>query len=166
MKLTDLLSLINSTHLLPLQPIEIDYTVRVDKASTYGELVLDIEVPDVNALKFNNTQRESQIGAAELNENARELEQIKPKIALQDKEITSVLSNLHESNKRYRFFKKISEDPVKALNECIASTSNALKVLSGDEGYNEDMVRRANFYKENEAMLRENIEVILSNGRM
>jgi SWI/SNF complex component SWP73 len=101
-----------------------------------------------------------------LNENARELEQIKPKIALQDKEITSVLSNLHESNKRYRFFKKISEDPVKALNECIASTSNALKVLSGDEGYNEDMVRRANFYKENEAMLRENIEVILSNGRM
>ena len=166
MKLTDLLSLINSTHLLPLQPIEIDYTVRVDKASTYGELVLDIEVPDVNALKFNNTQRESQIGAAELNENVRELEQIKPKIALQDKEITSVLSNLHESNKRYRFFKKISEDPVKALNECIASTSNALKVLSGDEGYNEDMVRRANFYKENEAMLRENIEVILSNGRM
>lgn len=165
-KLTDLLSLINNTHLLPLQPIEIDYTVRVDKASTYGELVLDIEVPDVDALKFNNTQRESQIAAAELNENVKALEHIKTNVALQDKEITSILSNLHESNKRYRFFKKISEDPVKALNECIASTSNALKVLSGDEGYNEDMVRRANFYKENEAMLRENIEVILSNGRM
>ncbi|QHS75923.1 Snf12p [Saccharomyces paradoxus] len=165
-KLTDLLSLINNTHLLSLQPIEIDYTVRVDKASTYGELVLDIEVPDVDALKLNNAQRESQIGAAELNENVKDLEHIKTKVALQDKEITSILSNLHESNKRYRFFKKISEDPVKALNECIASTSNALKVLSGDEGYNEDMVRRANFYKENEAMLRENIEVILSNGRM
>ncbi|CAI4050431.1 hypothetical protein SKDZ_14G3420 [Saccharomyces kudriavzevii ZP591] len=165
MKLIDLLALVD-THSLPLEAIKIDYTVRVDKASTYGELVLDIEVPDVNALKFNRKQRESQIGAAELNENLKDLEQVKSKIASHDKEIRLLLNNLHESNKRYRFFKKISEDPVKTLNDCIASTSNALKVLSGDEGYNEDMVRRANFYMENEAMLRENIEVILSNGRM
>ncbi|EJS41903.1 snf12p [Saccharomyces arboricola H-6] len=165
MKLTDLLAFVN-THLRPLEPIKIDYTVRIDKASTYGELVLDIEVPDINALKLNNKQRESQIGAAELNENIKDLERIKSKIALHDKEIRSILTNLNESNKRYRFFKKISEDPVKTLNDCIASTSNALKVLSGDEGYNEDMVRRANFYMENEAMLRENIEIILSNGRM
>ncbi|CAI4586351.1 AIF_collapsed_G0031850.mRNA.1.CDS.1 [Saccharomyces cerevisiae] len=113
MKLTDLLSLINSTHLLPITPI-IDYTVRVDKLPTYGELVLDIEVPDVNALKFNNTQKEN-------------WNKSNPRSLLQDKEITSVLSNLR-GNKRYRFFKKISEDPVKALNECITSTSNALKV--------------------------------------
>ena len=165
MKLTDLMALIN-THLLPLEPIVIDYTVRVDKASTYGELVIDIEVPDLNAIKLNNLRRESQTGTAELNEITKDFEQIKAKIASQDKEIISTLSDLHESNKRYRFFKKISEDPVKTLKECIESTSNALKVLSGDEGYNEDMVRRASFYKENEAMLRENIEVILSNGRM
>ncbi|KOG97175.1 Snf12p [Saccharomyces eubayanus] len=165
MKLMDLLALINA-HLLPLEPIEIDYLVRVDKASTYGELILDIEVPDTDALKLNSKQRESQIGAAELHLSNKDLEQIRSKIDSQDKEIRSILTNLHESNKRYRFFKKISEDPVKTLNDCISSTSNTLKVLSGDEGYNEDMVRRAQFYTENEAMLRENIEVILSNGRM
>lgn len=165
MRLMDLLALINA-HLLPLEPIEINYLVRVDKASTYGELVLDIEVPDTDALKLNSKQRESQIGAAELHLSNKDLEQIKSKIDSQDKEIRSVLTSLHESHKRYRFFKKISEDPVKTLNDSISSTSNTLKVLSGDEGYNEDMVRRAQFYTDNEAMLRENIEVILSNGRM
>ena len=67
---------------------------------------------------------------------------------------------------KHQFYKKFAEDPANALKEYIESTSGALKVLSGDEGFLEDTVRRSQFYKENEQILEENISVLFKHERI
>ena len=47
LKLLELPSLVKN-HIKPIPPIKVEYTVRVDKSSTYGDLVFDVEVPKFN----------------------------------------------------------------------------------------------------------------------
>ena len=162
-KLVDLLPLVNQ-HVSPLKPITFGYTVRVDKSSTYGDLVFDLEVRDPSLTQQKQTTdsigREYRSILSDLDNLTTES---KPK--LDELEVTrkGLQLQLNASANKYQFFKKISDDPVPALQEYIASSANSLKVLSGDEGYNEDMVRKSQFYKENEAVLFENLGVLLSN---
>ncbi|EDO18781.1 hypothetical protein Kpol_1028p56 [Vanderwaltozyma polyspora DSM 70294] len=165
-KLVDLLPLINQ-HVSPLKPVKINYTIRVDKASTYGDCVFDLAVPNPqqssNAKEPSEESKEGLSLLAELNNLTTEF---KPKLQELDMEASALQLQLNDSASRYQFFKKISSDPVPVLQEYIASSATALKVLSGDEGYNEDTVRRSQFYKDNEAILFENLGVLLANGRM
>lgn len=48
-KLTDIPSIVER-NLEQTKPVRLNYTVRVDKASTYGEVVFDMEVPTKEAL--------------------------------------------------------------------------------------------------------------------
>lgn len=166
MRLSEFLPLVNS-HIKPMKPIVVDYTVRVDKASTYGELVFDVEVPDLRTLQ--KKQRIDEIGQDGLN-LVSELESFtknyKNQLDTYEREISLLHLQLNETANKYQFFHKLGENPVPALEDYIASQSNALKILSGDEGFNEDTVRRAEFYQDNENMLFENIGVMLANGRI
>ncbi|SCU87914.1 LAMI_0D07998g1_1 [Lachancea mirantina] len=158
-KLVELPALVNR-HISPLPPVRVDYTVRVDKASTYGETVLDIEVPS----KSDDTS--AQEGMALLSELNQLSTAVDPKLQALNQELNVLRLQLNACASKHQFFKKMAEDPVPMLQEYVQSSSRALKILSGDDGFNEDTVRRASFYKENEAMLFENLGVLLSNGRM
>lgn len=166
MKLSEFLPLVNS-HIKPLKPIVVNYIVRVDKASTYGELVFDVEVPDLSTLQ--KKQRIDELGQDGLN-LVSELENFtkdhKNQLDTYEKEISLLQLQLNATANKYQFFQKLGENPVPALEDYIASQSNAMKILSGDEGFNEDTVRRSQFYQDNENMLFENIGVMLANGRI
>lgn len=159
MKLAEIPALVNH-HISPLPPVKIDYTVRVDKSSTYGETVIDLEVP-AKSEDIIGQQGMSLLG--ELNQLSTTLE---PRLQALNQELNILQLQLNASANKYQFFKKVAENPAVMLQEYVQSTSRALKILSGDDGFNEDTVRRAKFYKENEAMLFENLGVLLSNGRM
>ena len=166
MKLSEFLSLINS-HVRPFKPIVVNYTVRVDKASTYGELVFDIEVPALSTLPNKKRIDElGQDGLSLISELETFTNENRDKLDSYEREINLLKLQLNETANKYQFFEKLGQDPVPALQEYIESQANALKILSGDEGFNEDTVRRAQFYKDNEEMLFENIGVMLANGRI
>ena len=83
-----------------------------------------------------------------------------------NREAANLKLQLNLSANKYNFFDRLAKDPVPVLQEYIAASSNALKVLSGDEGFNEDTVRRSQFYIDNEDMLYENLGILLTNGRI
>lgn len=166
MKLSEFLSLVNA-HVQPFKPIVIDYTVRVDKASTYGELVFDIEVPKLSTLSDKHRIDEiGRDGLSLISELEKYTNENRDKVESYEKEINLLKLQLNETANKYQFFQKLGQEPVASLQDYIQSQANALKILSGDEGFNEDTVRRAQFYKDNEEMLFENIGVMLANGRI
>ena len=132
--------------------------------------MFDVEVPDIAKLLQNQQALQSDELTTEglklLSELAKHSNEVQPRLDELSGQATNLQLQLNASAAKYSFFKKISEDPVPALQEYMASTANALKVLSGDEGYNEDTVRRAQFYRDNEGTLFENLGVLLANGRI
>ncbi|GAV53869.1 hypothetical protein ZYGR_0AK03710 [Zygosaccharomyces rouxii] len=164
LRLSEILKLVNA-HVSPIRSIKVDYTVRVDKASTYGDLVFDVEVPNF-AQQSKDEDEVKKEGLSLLSDFNRLTADLKPQLQELETRNATLLLQLNASAKKYQFFNELSKDPVSVLQEYIASSSNALKVLSGDEGFNEDTVRRSQFYKDNEQMLFESLGVLLSNGRM
>ncbi|AAS50425.1 AAR060Cp [Eremothecium gossypii ATCC 10895] len=168
LKLTELPQVVNA-HIKPIPPVRINYTIQVDKTSTYGELVFDIRVPRVPvkdpepASAQNSLAQQGMLLLTEFNTVTSQLE---PQLATLEKKTQLLSLQLSSTANKYQFFNKLADDPVPMLNDYIKATSNALKVLSGDDGFDEDTVRRSNFYQENEAVLFENLGVLLSNGRM
>lgn len=167
LKLSEIPPLINA-HISPIPPIKIDYTIRVDKASTYGELVFDLEVPGAGPQAPGGKPRDelAEEGISLLADFNKLSSGLQAELQKLDARTNALQLQLNASSNRYQFFHKLSEDPAHFLEDYMASTANALKVLSGDEGFNEDSVRRSHFYKENETMLFENLGVLLANGRM
>lgn len=167
LKLSEIPPLINA-HISPIPPIKIDYTIRVDKASTYGEVVFDLEVPGNGAhiagqKPLDELAEEGISLLADFNKLSTGMQDELQKL---DARTNALQLQLNASSNRYQFYHKLSQDPARFLEDYMASTANALKVLSGDEGFNEDSVRRSQFYKENQTMLFENLGVLLANGRM
>ncbi|AET37849.1 Rsc6p Ecym_2096 [Eremothecium cymbalariae DBVPG len=169
LKLMELPQLLNN-HIKPIPPIKLDYTIQVDKTSTYGELVFDIEVPkqhhkdsSESVGSQNNLAQQGMLLLTEFNTITSQLE---PQLASLEKKSQLLSLQINSSANKYQFFNKLAQDPVPMLKDYMKSTANALKVLSGDDGFDEDTVRRSTFYQENEAVLFENLGVLLSNGRM
>lgn len=167
LRLSEIPPLVNS-NISPIPPIKIDYTIRVDKASTYGELVFDLEVPNPTQEQQEQKTQEGicEEGVSLLSEFNKLSTELKTELQDLDSRTNTLQLQLNASANKYQFYNKLSLDPAHVLQEYMASTANALKVLSGDEGFNEDMVRRSQFYSDNESLLFENLSVLLANGRM
>ncbi|QEU59946.1 Snf12/Rsc6 [Kluyveromyces lactis] len=163
LKLADLPSLVKD-HVKPIPPIRLDYTVRVDQSSTFGDLVFDMEVPKPTSVKGD--QKLSKDELLLLNEYNTLSTAIEPQIQELNQKTQLLQLQLNSSAKKYQFFDKLAKDPVPMLQDYMESSSQALKVLSGDAGFNEDTVRRSQFYQDNDSILFENIGVLLSSGRM
>lgn len=143
-----------SKHLLPNRPIELEYLIRVDRATTLGDVVIDIEVP-VEDLSVQETWKvESKKLVAEHDEAIKEL----------NTKIILGIQGLHTSHRKYQFYEKLSKDPANFFQEFTESHSKLLKILAGDEGYNEETVRRSEFYTDE--MLAENVDILLKTNRM
>lgn len=164
LKLSELPGLVKN-HVKPIPPIKFNYVVRVDESSTLGDFVFDMEVPkpsSPSAPADNLSKNELLL----LNEYNTLSTAIEPQIQDLNKKTQLLKLQLNSSAKKYQFFNRLASDPVPLLQDYMESSSQALKVLSGDAGFNEDSVRRAEFYKENESILFENISALLATGRM
>lgn len=166
-----LLSQLVNDHVSPIAPVRLNYTIQVDKASTYGETVFDIDVSLALAKRQTDSNTSStnslaQQGMMLLTEFTNISNQLEPQFSSLDKKLQLLSLQLNSTANKYQFFNKLAQDPAPMLRDYMKSASHALKVLSGDDGFDEDTVRKSKFYQENEAVLFENLGVLLSNGRM
>lgn len=148
----DLLTLL-SKHLSPKPPIVLDYEIKVDKASTLGDLVVDIEVP-VDDLPDQVFWRDEIKKINNLDESIKNL----------NSKIILGVQSLNNNYKKYQFFNNLSIDPITFFNKFNESHSNLLKILTGDEGYNENNVRNSDFYTDE--LLSENVDILLKTHRI
>jgi chromatin remodeling complex protein RSC6 len=143
-----------SRHLSPSKPIVLDYEIRVDKATTLGDLVIDVEVPVENFTEQEALKLESKRLVAEHDDSIKEL----------NTKIVLGIQGLHNAHRKYQFYEKLSQDPVNFFTQFTESHSKLLKILSGDEGYNEENVRRSEFYTDE--LLQENVDILLKTNRI
>lgn len=153
MSLEELVTMVNS-HVTPLEPSKINYTIRTDVESTYGEKTYDIEIKQKENKKnafstYQDTQRDEQ-------DNLEEI----------DTEINKLQLQLNSLATKYQFFKETQNNPKAVLKEYALISANATKVLQSDQDYTEDTVRLSDFYKKNEAVLFEYLATYLANSRL
>ncbi|KAL6942576.1 hypothetical protein ACO0QE_003757 [Hanseniaspora vineae] len=162
--LNDLNNLITKDHVKPLPPLVINYTIRCDKASTYGETCFDVVVKNQQELTKSKFQKNKYQQL--LQEYIDATSSINTDIQKSDTKISELMVELNNTYHRQQFYAELSKDPVAFLNKYIESSSNMMKVLSGDEGFQEDEVRKSDFYKKNADILFEDIAVMYANGRI
>ncbi|KAK6199916.1 subunit of SWI/SNF transcription activation complex [Scheffersomyces amazonensis] len=158
-KFTDLYKLLQP-HFRPREPIIIEYEVNTRKSSTLGEVVIDIpiELP----LNLSKLQKEF----LDLNKVAFEnLTKADTAIQVLNSRISLGVVALQNANARENFYRELSEDPVSFIEKWLESQSETLKALKSDEGYDEEVVRRANYFVENESLIRDKIDLLLGSSR-
>ncbi|KAJ3395053.1 hypothetical protein CcCBS67573_g05686 [Chytriomyces confervae] len=136
-----------SAHLHPIEPITIDYTIKVDKPRTVSPQAYDIQV------EVEDVEIKAKI--------SRVLEGSTPasirEIALIDDEITKLVQRVTQAKHKREFMLAFSKDPVEFINNWIASQTRDLEaILGGDpqlgvggNRINIEEARRASFYKDN-----------------
>ena len=139
----------------------IDYEVDTTRSTTLGDVVLDIpvELP----LSFSKVQREIIEGNKSTFENMAKSD---AHIQHLNQKISLGIASLHKANAREMFYRELSEDPVEFLQKWLESQAETLKALKSEEGYNEENVRKAQYFKENEELLRQKIDLMLGAQKM
>ncbi|KAF6063663.1 SWIB/MDM2 domain family protein [Candida albicans] len=158
-KFSDLYKL-TQAHFVPREPIIVDYEVDTRKSTTLGNVVLDIPVElPLNLLK---AQKE----LLDVNKTAFEnLAKADSTISQLDQRISLAIIALQNANSREKFYRELSDDPVKFIENWLESQAETLKALKSDEGYDEEVVRRAKYFEENEHLIKEKIELLLGSNK-
>lgn len=154
-KFTELYQLINK-HFKPKDPIVLNYEINTKKSSTLGETIIDlpIELPiDLNFLQKEVNDRNKAI-FSDASSTLSNISSLNSKIALG-------INQLNNLNFKYNFFKQLNEDPVEFIKNWTKVQLETLKSLKSDEGYDEEIVRRSQFFEENEDLLKEKIDLLL-----
>ena len=154
-KFKDLYKLIQP-HLNPRDPIIFDYEVITTKSTTLGEVVFDIpiELP----LSMSKLQKEI------VEENKRAFESMSKSdehVQFLNQRISLGIAALQNVSSRETFYRELSEDPVTFLRSWLESQAETLKALKSEEGYSEEIARRAEFFKENEELVKQKLELML-----
>lgn len=123
-------------HLLQRQPIVIDYTIRVDKESTLGEAVYDIDI------EMDDPR------SAEMNDLLENWFSDQAAIAALDDQIAAGVQSLNNSRLQRHFYSKLAENPADFIERWVASQVQDLKVITSDEGFEEETVRQSGFYSD------------------
>lgn len=158
-KFNDLYKLLQH-HFKPRDPIIVDYEIDTKRSSTLGDLIIDIPVE----LPFSVSQAQK-----ELIDNTKETYEKLSSADAKIQELNSAISlgivSLQNSNARENFYRELSDDPVEFMKNWLKTQLETFKALKSDEGYDEEVVRRADYFKENEELLKEKIDVLLGAGR-
>lgn len=158
-KFVDLYKLL-LVHFLPREPVVLDYEVNTRVSTTLGGLVIDIPV-DLPA-QILNVQQE----LLEFNKNAFEsLTRADVTIQKLNARISLGISALQNAKAREEFYRELADDPVAFIEAWLESQTATLKALKNDEGYDEEVVRRAEYFEENEGLIRDKIELLLGAGK-
>lgn len=143
-------------HLRPHLPVVVEYEVDTTKSTTLGDVVLDIpvELP----VSSSKVQRE----IIEENKSAYEsLAESDEHIQFLNQRISLGIAALQNVNARENFYRQLSENPVEFLKQWLETQSDTLKALKSEEGYNEELVRKAEYFKDHEDELRQKIDLML-----
>ncbi|EGV64882.1 SWI/SNF and RSC complex subunit Ssr3 [Yamadazyma tenuis] len=143
-------------HFLPRQPIILDYEIDTRRSTTLGDLALDIpvELPTDIAHLQRVTSDEHKKVFAESAQTLVQIADLNSKIALG-------VSKLKNLDTRRDFYKELNENPVEFIKQWTKTQSETLKSLKSDEGYDEEVVRRAQYFEDHEDVLKEKIDVLL-----
>ncbi|MCP8719223.1 MAG: hypothetical protein M5F18_08005 [Asgard group archaeon] len=147
-------------HFIPREPITLEYEVNTTKSTTLGDVVLDIPVE--MPINLSKAQKE----LLEVNKVAFEnLAKADSTIQQLNQRISLAIIALHNANLREKFYSELSEDPIKFIDNWLESQASTLKALKSDEGYDEEVVRRAKYFEDNEHLLKEKIDLMMSSSR-
>lgn len=163
--LEDLIQVSTKHCLKPIEPIFFEYTLRVDKETTFGENCYDITIND-SSLNNTKTQAEN----SNYSHYLSELESIDSEINKLNLENNKLLANLNNNViPKYSFFNELSTqgNPAEFLQKYIEQQCKVNKeIISQDNGYLEDLVRRSQYYIKNEKELSEEIGLLLQSGKI
>lgn len=165
-----LLELVGTKLLKPIDPIRISVPIDTLKSSTLGDCIIDIKV--------NKALLEGQ------KQNIKDVDEITKLITSEilNKESLTQLYNLDENLKlniqllnyskmKFDFYNELSKDPVNFLKLVMEKNEEYLSILTSDSmsfGKNglidEELVRRSDFYSDE--FLKEHINVLFNSGRL
>lgn len=148
-------------HFQPRQPIILDYEINTRKSNTLGDLIIDIpvELP----LELINLQKQVS------EENKRiftESTQLINDISNINSKISLGISQLNGLSSKHQFYKELNENPVEFIKNWSKIQLETLKSLKSDEGYDEELVRRAKYFEENEDLVKEKIDLLLGSTKI
>lgn len=159
-KFIDLYKLLQP-HFRPREPMVVEYEVDTRRSTTLGDVVLDIPV-ELPA-NLSNVQKE----LLEFNKSTFEnLTRADAKVATLNLRISLGIVALQSAAAREAFYRDLADDPVRFVERWLESQSETLKALKNDEGYDEELVRRAAYFEENEHLLREKIDLLLASNKL
>lgn len=133
----ELPTLINS-HLLPLDPIEIPYTISVARTYNVGPLAYDIDV-DIPDTSSREPYEKFVVGNTAMQQQIQSL----------DKAISDLISQLNHSRLRRDFMLEFSKSPVDFVKTWIASQTRDLETLMGEHRLATKEIQSSDFYKQN-----------------
>lgn len=166
-----LLELVGTKLLKPIDPIRISIPIDTLKSSTLGDCIIDIKV---NKALLDGNQKQ----------NIKDVDEISKLITndILDKESLNQLYKLDENLKlniqllnyskmKFDFYNELSKDPVNFLKLVMEKNDEYLSILTSDSmsfGKNglidEELVRRSDFYSDE--FLKEHINVLFNSGRL
>lgn len=121
-------------HLLPKEPLVINYTIDTDVENNLGETVFDL------TLEFDDDIN------AEIAKITKHWFDNQEDIFKLDEHIALVIQQLNNTRLKREFFKQFAAHPSDFLAKWNSSQARDLKLLSGDRGFNEEEVRKSSFY--------------------
>lgn len=154
-KFSDLYKLLQP-HFRPREPIIIDYEVNSRQSTTLGEVVIDIPI-DL-PISVTKVQREILESNKQAFESMTKADAI---IQSLNQRISLGIVGLQNSNLRENFYRELSEDPVAFIQSWLESQAETLKALKSEEGFDEELVRKAKYFEENEEILKQKIDLLL-----
>lgn len=111
-------------HLLPLDPVKLAYTVRVDQEflNNPEPTIYDIRVAVEDPLRQKVLAMHQ---SAELHKGLREIAQL-------DEQLAVIVQALQHSKARHTFFKSMAKEPVGFVNKWVKSQRRDLEVILGE----------------------------------
>lgn len=138
-------------HLMPPQPIVIDYTIQVDKESNIGENVYDIEIET-----DDSSHQEMASLLQSWNSNQSDIQSLDDQIAL-------TIQAMNSSRLKHKFLQSMSVNPSETISQWLDSQASDLRIIMSDRGFNEEEVRHSSFYTEE--VLNQSVHLFLNTNR-
>ncbi|KAI9207962.1 SWI/SNF and RSC complex subunit Ssr3 [Polychytrium aggregatum] len=123
-------------HLLPADPITLEYTIRVDEGYHASRYVYDVEIE-----LEDMTQKKAKDFASANAALQKELEQY-------DDQIINLVQHINQAKMKRDFMAAFAKDPCTFINHWMASQSRDLETILGDNRVSQEEMRRSAFYKD------------------
>jgi SWI/SNF-related matrix-associated actin-dependent regulator of chromatin subfamily D len=140
--LSDLPGLI-TPFLLPLDPIVLNYTIKLDNEYHQAPFAYDVTLPILQpaAFLYPNVAGNSSQSASRFVHTQQE-------ITKYDERITRLIQTLRNSRAKREFLLEFSQDPIQFMQRWLASQSRDLEVVLGEDHVNLEARRRHDFYEQ------------------
>lgn len=138
-------------HLKTRSPTVLEYAIQVDRENNVGEFVYDIEI------ELDHPKK------AEMAQLLEKWNDRLPEIQALDDQIALTVQALNETHLKYQFMKAMAEQPVETVQKWLDSQASDLKLIMSDKGFNEEEVRRSEFYTDD--VLNQTVHLFLNTKR-